>query len=323
MASPAAALSDELLAVRAAELYYEENKTQDEIGGILKITRWKVGRLLQSAREHGIIRIDIVHPRARKLSLEHELAEAYGLLAAIVVPSDSDQMVTERIASAGADYLVSMRPRARRLGVSWGKTLHRVAQSLPVGWSPPVEVVQINGGVSRSKAPGQAADTATVMAATSGGSVTLMPTPAILEHSETRKLIESDRAVSGILEQAQGADTFLFSAGPTSTVSVHVHSGYLDESDIARLQSLGAVGDVIGRYITASGDIADPELDDRTLGLSLADLRRAARRIAVVGGSDKHLVAQALVDNGIANILVTDEETAQFLLKEHEKKASL
>lgn len=323
MVFPEAGFSDELIAVRAAELYYEENKTQDEIGIILRITRWKVGRLLQAAREHGIIRIDIVHPRARKLSLEHELTKAFGLLAAIVVPGGSDQLVTERIASAGADYLVSMRPRTRRLGVSWGKTLHRVAQSLPADWSPPVEVVQINGGVSRSKAPGQAADTAAVMATRSGGSVTLMPTPAILEHSETRKLIESDRAVSGILKQAQSADTFLFSAGPTSTVSVHVHSGYLDEEDITRLQGLGAVGDVIGRYITASGDIADPELDDRTLGLSLPDLRRAGRRIAVVGGSDKRLVAQALVDNGIANILVTDQETAQFLLDEHEKKASL
>lgn len=323
MARIGSALSDELLTVRAAELYYEEKKTQDEIGTILRITRWKVGRLLQAAREHGIIRIDIVHPRARKLSLELDLTEAYGLIAAIVVPGDSDESVTERIASAGADYLVSMRPRTRRLGVSWGKTLHRLAQYLPMDWSPPVEVVQINGGVSRSNMPGQAADTATVMAATSRGSVTLMPTPAILEHSATRRLIESDRVVSGILEQAQGADTFLFSAGPASTVSVHVHSGYLDEVDIDRLQSLGAVGDVLGRYITASGDIADPELDDRTLGLSLADVRRAGRRIAVVGGKDKHLVVQALVDNGIANIVVTDEETARFLLNQHEKKAVL
>jgi acyl-CoA reductase-like NAD-dependent aldehyde dehydrogenase len=58
MVFPEAGFSDELIAVRAAELYYEENKTQDEIGTILRITRWKVGRLLQAAREHGIIRID-------------------------------------------------------------------------------------------------------------------------------------------------------------------------------------------------------------------------------------------------------------------------
>ncbi|MCU1403184.1 MAG: sugar-binding transcriptional regulator, partial [Microbacteriaceae bacterium] len=46
-----------LQVVRVAELYYDENKTQDEIGGLLGITRWKVGRLLAQAREQGIVRI--------------------------------------------------------------------------------------------------------------------------------------------------------------------------------------------------------------------------------------------------------------------------
>ena len=31
--------TDELLSIRAAELYYEENKTQDEIGQALRLTR--------------------------------------------------------------------------------------------------------------------------------------------------------------------------------------------------------------------------------------------------------------------------------------------
>ena len=56
---------EEMLAVRAAELYYDENKTQDEIGSLLNLTRWKVGRLLSEARERGIVRFEIVHPRAR------------------------------------------------------------------------------------------------------------------------------------------------------------------------------------------------------------------------------------------------------------------
>lgn len=314
---------DEILAVKAAELYFEEEKTQEEVARILMLTRWKVGRLLAQAKAQGIVRIEILHPQARRLSLERSLREVCGLSDAVVVPSESEESATERIASAGADYLVSMRPRAKRLGVSWGKTLHHLARSLPVDWSSPVEVVQVNGGVSRSQMRGQASEIATMIATKSGGSVTLMPTPAILEKSETRKLIESDRAVRGSLAQAQNADTYLFSAGPASPVSILFQSGYLDEVDITRLQSLGAVGDVIGRYITASGEIANPELDDRTLGLSLADLRKANRRIAVVGGLDKRLVAKALVDNQIANILVTDEHTARFLLSEDEKKASL
>src|SRR6218665_1678593 len=68
--------SDELLSVRAAELYYEDNKTQGEIGAELHITRWKVGRLLEQARQRGVVRIEILHPRARRLVLERRLREA-------------------------------------------------------------------------------------------------------------------------------------------------------------------------------------------------------------------------------------------------------
>ena len=78
----------DLLAVRAAELYYQEDKTQDEIGSLLGITRWKVGRLLTEAKARGIIRIEIVHPQARRLGMEHDLVEAYGLDACVVVPHD-------------------------------------------------------------------------------------------------------------------------------------------------------------------------------------------------------------------------------------------
>jgi len=53
-------ISDNDLALRAARLYYDDGKTQDEIGEVLSITRWKAGRLLALARETGIVAISIV-----------------------------------------------------------------------------------------------------------------------------------------------------------------------------------------------------------------------------------------------------------------------
>jgi deoxyribonucleoside regulator len=313
----------DLLTVRAAELYYQEDKTQDEIGQILGITRWKVGRLLHRAKEKGIIRIDIVHPKARRIGIESELQRRYSLDDVVVVPGeDEESALRGRVAVAAADYLVSMRPRTKLLGVSWGKTLHDVATALPTQWSTPVQVVQVNGGVSHSASPGLAAATATMFAHKSGGTVTLMPTPAILERAETKRAIESDRAVSAVLDQAHSADTYLFSAGPASNVSIHLESGYISTADIELLQRRGAVGDVLGRYITAQGTIADPELDERTLGLPLDAVRRAPRRIAVIAGSHKHSIALAVVVTGLANIVITDEHTALFLLAQPTQKAS-
>src|SRR4029079_1372429 len=113
----------ELLTVRVAELYYDENKTQDEIGALLGISRWKAGRLLTHARESGIVRIEIVHPRARRLGLERDLCARFGLADAIIVPDPEgpdaraiDAAATARVAQAAADYLTALRPVPRVLG---------------------------------------------------------------------------------------------------------------------------------------------------------------------------------------------------------------
>ena len=316
--APRVNLDPELLAVRAAELYFEEDKTQDEIGSILGVTRWKVGRLLAEAKAAGIIRIEIVHPAARKLGMEREMVQAFGLEACVVVPGSGDGDVSLRVARAAADYLVSMRPRTHRLGVSWGKTLHLVAQALPDGWTTSLSVIQVNGGVSRSSQPGLAAATASLIAHKAGGTPTLLPAPAIVEKEATKRALENDKGVASVLALASDADTYLFSAGPATPVSIHVESGYISPADIEKLQSKGAVGDVWGRYITHEGRIADENLDRRTVGLSLHHLISASRSIAVISGADKHDIALAIAKNGLATVMITDESTAGYLLSHAE-----
>jgi deoxyribonucleoside regulator len=312
--------SDELLSIRAAELYYEEDKTQDEIGSILALTRWKVGRLLAQAKASGFIRIEIVHPRARRLPVERRLRETCGLADAIVVSTsgveDQDELQS-RTAQAAADYLATLRPVPRTLGISWGRTLDDVSRHLEDGWASGVDVVQINGGVSLNRRAGTAASTAVAIAQKAGGHATLLPSPAILERLETKRAIESDRAVAAVLDLASSADAYLFSAGSADASSVLVDSGYLTPDDVAGLVRRGAVGDVVGRYVDAAGAIVDERLDERTIGLPLESLRAAGLSIAVIAGAAKHAVADAVVSSGLCTVLVTDEETATHLIEKH------
>ncbi len=310
---------NELLAVRAAELYYEENKTQDEVGAILHVTRWKVGRLLAQAREEGIVRIEIVHPRARKLGLERDLIARFGLADAVVVPApDVEADLQSAVGIAAANHLVSMRPVPRILGISWGRTMHQIARALPEGWAIGVNVVQINGGVSLSRRNDTAAATAMAIAEKASGHATLLPSPAIFERRETKQAMEQDRIVGGCLREAAKATAYLYSAGPADPSSIHVESGYITSDQIHTLVGQGAVGDVIGRYIDKDGRIADYELDSRTLGLGLEQLRSADNAIFVVAGSAKHDVARAIVRNGLCTTIITDERTARFILGEGE-----
>jgi deoxyribonucleoside regulator len=261
------------------------------------------------------VRIEIVHPSARRFSLERELCGFYDLADAVVVPAtDSESDVQGRVAQAAADYLTTFRPVPRTLGVSWGRTLHAVAARLRPGWAVGVNPVQINGSVSSTRQATAAADTAVVIARKAQGTATLLPSPAIFEQSATRRAIEADRSVQSVLELARNASAYLFSAGVVDSSSVHVDSGYLTQEDVASLADKGAVGDVVGRFITESGQVADDELNSRTLGISLDDLRAARTSIAVIAGSTKHRIAHAVVSSGLCTTLITDEATANYLL---------
>ena len=306
---------NELLMVRAAELYYDDNKTQDEIGALLGITRWKVGRLLTQARQTGIVRIDIVHPSARRLGLERELCARFGLKDAVVIPAPDAKDLNANVARAAADYLTALRPVPRTLGVSWGRTLGELAERLPRGWSQGVTVVQINGGVSVNRQAGTAADTAMTIATKAAGQAVILPSPAILERLETKRAIEADRTVAGVLSMATTASAYLYSAGVATEDSVLVDSGYLTADEVAVLRDNGAVGDVVGRFINAEGDTVDPELNERTVGLGHDQLRAAQTAIFVVAGEAKHPVARAVVSTGLCTVIVTDEATAQSLLE--------
>lgn len=305
-----------MLSVRVAELYYDENRTQDEIGSLLQISRWKAGRLLSHARERGIVRIEIVHPRARRLALERQLRERFALRDVVIVPApDHEEGITARVAQAAADYLLQLRPAPRTLGVSWGRTLDALAEQLPSGWTSGVTVVQINGGVSLNRR-GTAATLAARIAQRGNGSAVLLPSPAILERVETKRMIEADRTVAEVLALAGTASAYLYSAGVADATSVLVGSGYLTPGDVADLVAKGAVGDVVGRYINSSGTIVDPGLDERTVGLGLDELRSAETAIFVVAGSAKHDVAKAVVMSGLCTVLVSDENTARALLED-------
>ncbi|GAB3805944.1 sugar-binding transcriptional regulator [Humibacter antri] len=311
--------SDELLAVRAAELYYDEGRTQDDIGAALHITRWKVGRLLAQARAAGIVRIEIVHPRARRVLAEQAVKKRYGLGDIVVASSagvSSPEELQRRVAQAAADYLTAMRPAPQTLGVSWGRTMHDVAACLPRGWAHGVGVVQINGGLSLTKYGDTASATALVIAQKAAGSAHVLPIPAILEHTATKHSIERDRAIAGVLDRAAHAEAYLFSAGVAGPDSALVHSGYLTPDEVQGLVCKGAVGDVIGRFVGADGEPVDAELDSRTVGLSLERIKASDTAIAVVAGEGKHEVARALVTNGLCTVLITDDQTAAALLDE-------
>jgi deoxyribonucleoside regulator len=314
------AASDTRLMLRAAQLYYRLDLTQDEVGRRLGVSRFKVGRLLDRALREDAVRIEIVHPDARLVDLEDALAQRFGLQGALVVdvPAtgsavDDEQLARERVAAAAAEHLASLRPSGA-LGVSWGRTMLEVAARLRPGWTAATEIVQLNGAISRSALPTRYQEVVERFGTTSGAAIRLMAAPAIVGSAELRTALEADPAVGQTLRAARRAPSAVFGMGLLGPDSIHVASGYLDAADLRRLQRAGAVGDVLGRFLTLEGTIALPALDSRTVGLPTDELGRKALTVGVASGPGKGPIALAVLRAGCLRHLVTDEATAGWVL---------
>jgi deoxyribonucleoside regulator len=325
VASTATLRQDELgaetrLMLRAAQLYYRLNMTQDQVGERLGVSRFKVGRLLDRALRESAVKIEIVHPAARLVALEDALVARFGLKSAVVVdvppaPSAAEQEVLarERVAGAAAAHLTNLHPTGR-IGVSWGRTMLEVASHLRQGWTGASEIVQLNGAVSRSATPTRAQEVMEQFGRTSGAAIELMSAPAIVGSPELRDALERDPSVGRTLDAARAASTAVFGMGVMGPESAHVVSGTLDASDVEARTAAGAVGDILGRFLALDGSIALPSVDRRTLGLPLEELARKQLSVGVVPSPDRGPIALAALRVGCVNVLVTDEATATWVL---------
>ncbi len=304
------------LLLQVAQGYWEQDRTQEDIGRELHLTRWKVGRLLEEARSAGIVQIKVVHPQARRGDLEVALRSRFGLRDCIVVPTphptrspdDGGESAARHVALAAATYLRTHGSALRTLGVSWGNTLQEIAAVLPAGWTRGIEVIQINGSISRSVRPTTGANVALSIAHHGLGRATLLPVPAIVEHAATRRALYGESFVNETLTKARAADALLFSLGALSTESVLVESGAVTRDELRRLRDAGACGDVLGHFITADGEPADDDVESRTVGLTLDDLRASTLAIAVAAGAAKSRIITAALTSGLCSVLITDED---------------
>lgn len=306
--------------LRAAQLYYHGDLTQDAIGKRLGVSRFKVGRLLDRALREKAVRIEIVHPAARLVALEDALAQRFGLTQAIVVDlpasgdsADDEGLARERVAAAAADHLASIQPHGV-IGVSWGRTMLELAARLRTNWTQATQIVQLNGAISRSARPTRYQEVVERFGSTTGAAIQLMPAPAIVGTAELRRALEADPSVAEPLLAARRAPSAIFGMGVMGRESVHFASGYLDARELRALEKAGAVGDVLGRFLTIDGDIALPDLDERTVGMPVDELRGKQLTVGLAAGPGRGPIALAALRASCMQTFVTDEATADWVL---------
>ena len=303
-------------ALAAVKLYYGEGLTQSDVAKELGVSRPTVSKLLTLGRERGYVSITIHDPREEASEAGARLRDRYGLAdvrLAQPARAGSDVLLRE-LGRIGAELLDELVVDGTMLGVSWGRTMFAVSRQLKRKDVQGVEIIQLKGGMSHSDKSTNDIRTIGGFCSAFGAFARTLPLPVIFDSVETKRIVEQDRHIAHILQLGREVDIALFTVGNIAADSLALNLGQLSDGERDRLLER-AVGDACSRFYRADGGVALPEVDARTVGITLADLRRVPTRVLVAGGSDKTEAIETALRTGLATHVVIDEATAARVLE--------
>jgi deoxyribonucleoside regulator len=301
--------------IDAAKLYYLLDYNQNEIASILGVSRPTVSRLLQQAKSEGIVQITIMDPTENVENLANKLEEKFQLKKAVVasVPQYENHIVKNYLGEKAASYLDEIVKDDDIIGVTWGTTVYHVAIELKQKFVKGVKVVQLKGGVSHSETNTYSSEILYLFGKAYNTAPHNLPLPAIVDHVVVKQAMEADRHIRKVLDLGKQANIALFTIGSVKTDSLLFQLGYFSDSDLHSLEGKAA-GDICSRFFDSEGNLCNESLNDRTLGIDLHDLKNKEYSILVAGGPNKIEGIFGALKGGYANVLITDQYTAKFLL---------
>ena len=312
--------TDEDLITRIAWLYYKEKLTQQQIAERISLSRQKVQRLLEKARDLEIIQFTLKHPFVNLMSVETELCQRYGLKDAVVAPASTSgpEMRTRSFAIAGAAYLERKLGSVESctLGIGWGNTTAFLADYFePKIASGRIEIVSLIGNLMMNVSMNPYI-MAEKMARKLGAPFYNIWAPAIAQTRERAEVFKSEPWIKEVLDIGRRANVILISIGEASESASLFKMGYLSQADLRRLIGKGAVGDILCRYFDANGRFIEDDVHDRVIGIPMDVFGDNSKLIiGVAGGSAKVMAIRAALVKKYINVLITDEDTAVELLR--------
>ncbi|GAA2001649.1 sugar-binding transcriptional regulator [Nakamurella flavida] len=309
------------LIATVAWLYHTRGLRQNAIAERLNISQSRVSRLLEQAVGLDIVRTTVVLPADEQSVLERELETAYDLRSAHVYDIgevlDETQLVRE-LGQLLALQLQTTPLDAEVIGFTpWSRTLQEAVRNLqPLRNSGTRYVVEMLGDLGPPAQQHLAAQNTQQLATLTGGEPLYLRLPGVLPNREVKEtLLAHDSHARETLAKLDSIDLALTGFGSGDIVPpLRAGDNFFTADQVARVKKLGAVGEVNLRYICEDGTPVANELDELVVGATLAQLRRAERRLGVGGGPSKYAAVRAALLGGWINVLVTDSTTAQWLL---------
>lgn len=309
---------------KVAAWYYEDNLDQSAIARRIGKSRSMVSRLLNEARERGLVQIRVRFPLRTDSELEHRLQDTFGLVEARVLRADSDwDMTLRRIGRVGAIALQHRLRSGIEVAIGWGAALHSVVRAMPEIQLEDVTVLQVMGSIGDGDPEIDGSNLARTLAGKLAGDFRYLAAPLFVPNEDTARDLLADRTISHTLALAKEAEVGIFGIGSIdSRVSGLVRAGYFDQEEAPRLRAEGVVGDFMGYLLDEEGRIVDNPYNERIVAARPDAVATEGTVIGVAGNASKASAILAALRGGYVDVLVTDSDTAREVLARHQAPVS-
>lgn len=302
---------------KIATLYYFEGWTQAKIAKKYNVSRPVISKVLQRAKDDGIIEIYIKDENVHNIELERKLEKKFNLQEVIVVSTSnlSDEMIRKAIGKASVSYITRAIDDHPKIGISWGTTIASIVEEFPFIKKESTYIVPLVGGMGQSNVNIHVNQLAYELAKKINGRCTYLYAPAMVETRELRdRLIESED-IASVLYEGKQVDMAIVGIGDPFQNHTMKNIGYLKDEDIEELKKANVVGDINSKFFDENGIQVEHSLNDRVIGIDLEELKKIKLVIGVAFGEYKAQSIYAALKNDYLNALIIDDTTAELLLK--------
>ncbi|CAM4110878.1 DNA-binding transcriptional regulator [Streptococcus penaeicida] len=306
------------LLAKIAYMHYVEGKSQTTISKELDIYRTTVCRMLAKAKDEGIVKVEIKGYDSSLFALESYIQEKYGLKKVIILPYQANldrQDNLNQLAKEGAEVLRSMIKDNEVVGISWGSSISALIDHMTQKSLKGISVFPLSGGPSAIHANYHVNTLVYRLARLFHGQSSFINATVIQENAEIAKGIKKSKYFEKTLLSWDKLDWAVIGIGAEPDAQKDSQwRDLLMGNDYVKLRQLKAVGEICCRFFDKNGLSVDKDLQERTIGITLEQLRQVPNVFAIACGKEKAKAILAALKVKCINYLVTDEETIKDLL---------
>ena len=303
-------------AARAGWLYYVAGNTQEEIAAKLGMSRQSAQRLVSLSVSEGLIKVRLDHPIGRCMDLAARLKSRFALDLVEVVPSDpNSKSTTIGIAEAAA---AEIEKRLRSLepiimGIGTGRTLKAAIEQLTPMECPQHKIVSLTGNIAPDGSAAFYNVIFNIADAVKARSFP-MPLPVIASSAEERELLHAQSMIRETLSLAAKANVTFIGIGDLGADAPLYLDGFITEAELKALQKANAVGEICGWAFDGEGRLIEGQTNERVASAPIPS-RETSLVVALAMGDKKLPGIRGAINRRLINGLMTDENTAEALLK--------